>query len=68
MSFVWKYVLISLRYVPKNETTKSYGNYIYHLKELPNCFPKWLQDFIVLSALYDGAPVSTSGPNPVISF
>ena len=65
-SFVWTYVLISFRYTPKSGTTKSYGNYAYHFKELPNYFPKWLQYFIVLSALYDDAPFSTSWPTLVI--
>ena len=51
-----------------NHWTTGEVPYVYNLKKLPNCSPKWLHHFTYPSALYEGSCLSTSWPTFVTVF
>lgn len=64
--FVWTYLFISRRQLPRNRIVGSYGNSMFkHFEELSNCFPKQMHYFTFSPAMYEASSFSTSSPTLV---
>ena len=65
--FVWTYVFSYLGHKLKSRITRSYGNYVYILRNCQIVFSKWLQHFTFPPVRNKGSKTSTFLPTLVIA-